>query len=225
MHSSVQSNCSENLTFLPDLVISFSPFVPCKTSFQKHFHPNRHIPSLFQSTCRAFPPLCLNSLISSFFFLLFYPVHTGNDKLEYYSALWTGLNDGFLELLGTSPLPDAGQEVCVVAIGKDAKPPLRGWWFLTRHFHTDAAHLYLTGLESKGFLHIKLKCCHAHNLMSLPLFLVERVKHLPPTYLTHDLVEVQAALSQVPHSLHHVWTQLLPVTTGAPNPLQIASKW
>lgn len=90
-------------------------------------------------------------------------------------------------------------------------------WFLTQHFHTDAVHLDLTGLESKDFLYIKLKCCHVQHPVSLPLFLAERVKHLQPTYPTHDLVEVQAALSQVPHFLHHVWTQLLPVTTGAPS--------
>lgn len=41
------------------------------------------------------------------------------------------------------------------------------------------------------------------------------MKHLQPTYLTHDLMEVQTGLSQ--HCLHHVWTQLLPVTTGAPS--------
>lgn len=78
--------------------------------------------------------------------MLFYPVHSGNDKLEYYLALWTGLDDGFLELLGTSPLPD---EVHVVSVGKDPKCPLRGWWFLIHHFYTDAAHLGLTVLESK----------------------------------------------------------------------------
>lgn len=41
------------------------------------------------------------------------------------------------------------------------------------------------------------------------------MKHLQPTYLTYDLAEVHTGLSQ--HSLHRVWTQLLPVTTGAPS--------
>lgn len=182
VHSSIQNNCSENPTFLQDLVTSFSPFVPCKTSFQRHFHPNWHISFPFSKYLQGFSPTQLKLLNQLIFLLLFYPVHIGNDKLEYYFALWTGLDDGFLELLGTSPLPNAGQEVCVVAVGRDPKPPLRGWWFLTQHFHTGAAHLHLTGLESKGLLHIKLKCCHAHNLVSLSLFLVERVKHLLPTY-------------------------------------------
>lgn len=83
----------------------------------------------------------------------------------------------------------------MVAVGKDPKPPLRGWWFLTQHFHTDPAHLDLTGLESKGLLQITLKCCLAHHPVSFSLFVLERVKHLQATYLTHDLMEVQAALS------------------------------
>lgn len=173
MHSSIQSNCSENVTFLQSLVTSFSPFVPCKTSFQRHFHPNWHIIFPFSKYLQGFFPTLLEFFNQLIFLLLFHPVHTGNDKLEYYLALWTGLGDGFLELLGSSPLPDAEQEVHVVAVGKDPKPPPRGWWFLTQHFHTDAAHLDLTGLENKDHLYIKLKCCHEHHLVSLPLFLMK----------------------------------------------------
>ena len=41
-------------------------------------------------------------------------------------ALWTRLDDWVLKLLGTPPLPDAGQAIRVVAVGKDPEPPLRG---------------------------------------------------------------------------------------------------
>lgn len=81
--------------------------------------------SLFQSICRAFFPLYLIFFYQLIFLLLFHPVHTGNDKLEYYLALWTGLGDGFLELLGTSPLPDAGQELCVAAVVSHTALPYR----------------------------------------------------------------------------------------------------
>lgn len=72
------------------------------------------------------------------------------------------LDDGILELLGASPLPDAGQAIRVVAVGEDPKPPLGGRWFLIHHFHADAAHLVLTGLKGKGLLHVVLKRRHAH---------------------------------------------------------------
>lgn len=51
--------------------------------------------------------------------------------------------------------------------------------------------------------------------MSLPLFLVKRVKYLQSTYLTHVPVEVQAAVSEVAGSRCSVRTQLLSISTGA----------
>ena len=72
------------------------------------------------------------------------------------------LDDGILELLGTPPLPDAGQAVRVVAVGKDPKPPLGGRRFLVHHFHADTAHFVLTRLKGEGLLHVVLKRRHAH---------------------------------------------------------------
>lgn len=104
-----------------------------------------------------------------FFILIFYPVHTWNDKLGYYTAFWTRLNDLVFKLLGTAPLADAGQAVGMVAAREDPKPPLRGRRLLEDHLHANAAHLVLACLEGKGFLHLELKSCHADLLVSFPL--------------------------------------------------------
>lgn len=72
------------------------------------------------------------------------------------------LNDWVLKLLGTPPLPDTGQAVCVIAAGENAKPPLRSRRLLEDHFHADTAHFVLTGLEGKGLLHLVFECRHAH---------------------------------------------------------------
>lgn len=50
--------------------------------------------------------------------------------------------------------------------------------------------------------------------MSLPLFLVKRVKHLQPAYFTHVPVQVKAALPEVTRSCCSVRTQLLSITKG-----------
>lgn len=50
--------------------------------------------------------------------------------------------------------------------------------------------------------------------MSLPLFLVKRVKHLQPTYFTHVPVQVKAAVPEVARSCCSVRTQLLSITKG-----------
>lgn len=71
------------------------------------------------------------------------------------------LNDWVLELLGTPPLSDAGQAVCMIAIGENSKSPLRSRCLLKDHFHADTAHFVLTCLEGKGLLHLVLECRHA----------------------------------------------------------------
>lgn len=71
------------------------------------------------------------------------------------------LNDWVLKLLGTPPLPDAGQAVCVIAVGKNPKSPLRSRRLLEDHFHADTTHFVLTCLEGKGLFHLMFECRHA----------------------------------------------------------------
>lgn len=71
------------------------------------------------------------------------------------------LNDWVLKLLGTPPLPDAGQAVCVIAVGENPKSPLRSRRLFEDHFHADTAHFVLTCLEGKGLFHLVFECRHA----------------------------------------------------------------
>ena len=65
-----------------------------------------------------------------------------------------------LELLGLSPLPEAGEAEAVVAGRHDPEPGL-GLWLLDDDLHADAARLVLRLGDRERVLHVRLKLVHA----------------------------------------------------------------
>ena len=75
-----------------------------------------------------------------------------------------------LELLGLSPLPEAGEAEAVVAGRHDPEPGL-GLWLLDDDLHADAARLVLRLGDRERVLHVRLKLVHASLEKSSPVFL------------------------------------------------------
>lgn len=120
------------------------------------------------------------------------------------------LYDWILKLLGTPPLPDAGQTVRVIAVGEDPKSPLWGWWLFVHHFHADAAHFVLTCLKGKSLLHLMLKRCHAHLSWERCHWLLKTIygtilckTKVSMTWIYYRKKKDDTLIKSIPTILHH----------------------